>query len=138
MNASKLNFFGQGSTLDVLMEWERHATLQRIECPYASSCQVATVYIECGTCNETGITGKQKSHCCCHLLRFAQPLDDHVGRLIIDHVIKTHAHTSSICLGSFCQDAAGDHSIHPAVHFGRCFDYSSIRIFCQPVGYEQI
>jgi hypothetical protein len=73
MNASKLNFFGQGSTLDVLMEWERHATMQRIECPYASSCQVATVYIECGTCNETGITGKQKSYCCCHLLRFAQP-----------------------------------------------------------------
>jgi len=28
------------------------------------------------------------------------PLDDHVGRLVIDHIIKTHAHTSSICLAS--------------------------------------
>ncbi len=65
---------GQGTILDASMAWKGMALFEELNLSLnASSCQVATVYIECGTCNETGITGHQKSYCCCHLLRFAQP-----------------------------------------------------------------
>jgi len=57
--SSELPFLG--ALLDTSMALKGMALFKELYLLlHASSCQVATVCIECGTCNETGITGHQQ------------------------------------------------------------------------------